>query len=107
MLNRHSSNGVIWDFLFFTLKWMLGLGITATAMVAAAYAFFQFLGRRWLEARFAERLEKFKHDQNQEIERLRYRINALMDRTTKLHQHEFEVLPKCLSGDNLIDMNRL
>jgi hypothetical protein len=81
------------DFLFFTLKWMLGLGITATAMVAAAYAFFQFLGRRWLEARFAERLEKFKHDQNQEIERLRYRINALMDRTTKLHQHEFEVLP--------------
>ena len=82
------------DFLIFTLKWILGLGITATAVVAAAYAVFQFLGKRWLEARFAERLERFKHDQNQEIERLRYRINALMDRTTKLHQHEFEVLPE-------------
>jgi len=47
-----------------------------------------------MAGRFAERLEKFKHDQNQEIERLRYRINALMDRTAKLHQHEFEVLPE-------------
>jgi hypothetical protein len=82
------------NFLIFALKWILGLGIAATAVVAAAYAVFQFLGKRWLEARFAERLEKFKHDQNQEIERLRYRINALMDRTTKLHQHEFEVLPE-------------
>src|SRR5208283_3440657 len=61
---------------------------------AAAYAAFQILGKKWLEARFAARLEKFKHDQNQEIERLRYRINGLMDRTAKLHQHEFEVLPE-------------
>lgn len=70
------------------------LGVTAAVAATAAFAAFQFLGKTWLEAHFAERLEKFKHDQNQEIERLRYRINALMDRTTKLHQHEFEVLPE-------------
>jgi hypothetical protein len=75
-------------------KWLVGLGVTATVAAATGFAAFQFLGKTWLEAHFAERLEKFKHDQNQEIERLRYRINALMDRTTKLHQHEFEVLPE-------------
>jgi hypothetical protein len=84
------------DLVALTFKWIASLGITATvaAAAAAAYATFQFLGKKWLDAHFAVRLEKFKHDQNQEIERLRYRINALMDRTTKLHQHEFEVLPE-------------
>src|SRR5271154_6132179 len=58
------------------------------------FALFQWLGKKWLETRFAKNLELFKHEQSQEIERLRYRINALMDRTTKLHQHEFEVIPE-------------
>jgi hypothetical protein len=75
-------------------KWIANLGLSATVAAASGFATFQFLGKKWLDARFAERLEKFKHDQNQEIERLRYRINALMDRTAKLHQHEFEVLPE-------------
>src|SRR6266851_4672852 len=82
------------DLIALAFKLIAALGVTATVATAAAYAAFRFLGKKWLEARFAERLEKFKHDQNQEIERLRYRINALMDRTTKLHQHEFEVLPQ-------------
>jgi hypothetical protein len=76
------------------LKSLVELGITGSLAATAAYGAFRFLGKKWLDARFAERLERFKHDQNQEIERLRYRINALMDRTTKLHQHEFEVLPE-------------
>ena len=80
------------DLITLALKWIAGLGITASVAAAAAYAAFQFLGKPWLDARFAERLEKFKHDQNQEIERLRYRINDfVMDRTTQPHQHEFEV----------------
>lgn len=82
------------DVLVLIFKWIAGLGITVTVAVTAAYATFKFLGKKWIDSHFAERLEKFKHDQNQEIERLRYRINALMDRTTKLHQHEFEVLPE-------------
>lgn len=82
------------DLVALTFKWIVGPGITAIVAAAAGYTAFQFLGKTWLEARFAERLEKFKHDQNQEIERLRYRINALMDRTTKLHQYEFEALPE-------------
>lgn len=75
------------------LHWIARLGITSTVAAAAGVAAFQFLGKKWLDAHFAERLEKLRYDQNQEIERLRYRINALMDRTAKLHQYEFEVLP--------------
>ncbi len=82
------------DLVAATFKWIAGLGITATVAAVAAYTAFQFLGKKWLDAHFAKRLAKFTHDQNQEIERLRFRINALMDRTTKLHQHEFEVLPE-------------
>lgn len=75
-------------------KWLAGLGITGGLAATIAYGAFQFLAKKWLDERFTERLETFKHAQNQEMERLRYRINALFDRTTKLHQHEFDVLPE-------------
>ncbi len=83
--------------MFMGLEAILGLiqqlSITAVATGLFAWAAFKWFGKKWLESQFAQRLERFKHEQNQEIERLRYRINALMDRTAKLHQHEFEVLP--------------
>jgi hypothetical protein len=85
------------DLIELALKWIAGLGITAGVAGGAGYTAFQFFGKKWLDAHFAERLEKFRHEQNQEIERLRYRVNALMDRTAKLHQHEFEVLPEVWS----------
>lgn len=75
------------------LDFLTQLGVTASATLLFAWVGFRWFGSKWLEAQFSERLERFKHEQNQEIERLRFRINALMDRTTKLHQHEFEVLP--------------
>lgn len=79
------------------MSWLQDVAPTLLSSLGAtglAWLAFQWLGKRWLESQFAERLERFKHVQNEEIERLRFRINALMDRTTKLHQHEFEVLPK-------------
>jgi len=58
------------------------------------YQVFKYSGERWLNAKFEERLAAYKHAQQQEIERLRFKINALMDRTTKLHEREFDVLPE-------------
>ena len=68
--------------------------VKGVSFAAIAFAFFQFLGKKWLDSRFAERLESFKHDQQKELETLRFKINSLFDRTTKLHQREFEVLPE-------------
>lgn len=60
---------------------------------AFAYAIFVWLGKKWLEERFARRLEDYKHKQNQELEHYRYQINALFNRITKIHEKEIEVLP--------------
>jgi hypothetical protein len=61
------------------------------------YNIFKFFGEKWLNSKFEERLEAYKHEQQKELERLKFKINALMDRTTKLHQREFDVLPEAWS----------
>jgi hypothetical protein len=53
----------------------------------------RYLADKWLTSKFNQRLEQFKHAQQVEMENLRFKINSLFDRTTKLHQREFEVVP--------------
>ena len=70
------------------------LVLTALATTGLATWAFKILGEKWLSAKFSERLEAYKHAQQKELERLKFNINSLMDRTTKLHQYEFDVLPE-------------
>ena len=67
-------------------------GITLTVVVTAAWLLFRFLGDKWLSGKFDERLEAFRSAQQQEIERLKLRINTAFDWTVKLQGREFEVL---------------
>jgi hypothetical protein len=39
-------------------------------------------------------MANFRHEQQKEIERLKFEINSLMDRRLKLYSHEFNVLPE-------------
>ena len=59
-----------------------------------AYQAFKHFAAKWLDARFEKNLQQLVHDQNKEIERLRSDLTKSFDRATKLHQREFEVLPK-------------
>jgi hypothetical protein len=52
------------------------------------------LAEKWLNAKFAERLSAYQHVQQRELEQLKFQISALLDRTVKLHQREFDVLPE-------------
>jgi hypothetical protein len=70
------------------------LGFGFASITALAYWVFKQFGEKWLNVKFSERLKDYKHSQHRELEKLKFSINALMDRTTKLHQHEFEVLPE-------------
>lgn len=74
--------------------YVANLGLSWVGAVVAAWASFRFLGKRWIEDKFARELETFKHAKNREIEELRGEVNALLDRTVKLHAKEFEVLPE-------------
>ncbi len=58
------------------------------------YGVFKHLAAKWLDARFDQRLQALKHEQQKEIERLKVKVSALLDRAVKLHQREFEVLPE-------------
>jgi hypothetical protein len=58
-----------------------------------ALAVTRIFGERWLNHRFATKMAEFTHAQDRQIEQLKFRISALIDRRTKLHQREFEVLP--------------
>ncbi len=64
------------------------------------YQAFKYLAVKWLDARFEERLQALKHQHDKEIEELRFKISAMLDRATKLHQREFEVLPDAWSKLN-------
>ncbi|MGR9345555.1 hypothetical protein ACU8NW_13200 [Rhizobium leguminosarum] len=92
--------GQIWVYLWTAWDWSrsaLALfsvaGISIMGLVAAAYALFKFLGEKWLNQKFAEQLEAYKSEQARELERLRHKINGVFDRTKRLHDREYEVLP--------------
>ena len=70
------------------------VGLIIAASAAIAYVLFRRYGEKWIESKFEAELASSKHEHQKELERLRFQINALLDRTIKLHQHEFEVLPE-------------
>jgi len=85
------------DILNEFFKLIGGVASIGLASSAFAYAMFRLFTTKWIETRFSERLETFKHQQNQEIEHLRFRINTVMDWNVKLHQREFDILPETWS----------
>ena len=61
---------------------------------AVAIGMFKTLGKGWLDQQFKERLERLKHEQAKEIEAGRQKVQAIFSRISKVHEKEFEVLPK-------------
>tara|TARA_R110002074_G_scaffold274395_1_gene445907 strand:- start:65 stop:787 length:723 start_codon:yes stop_codon:yes gene_type:complete len=60
----------------------------------AVWAFLKLFSEKMIESKFSKELEAFKHVQQRELEQLKFAINSSLDRTSKLHQHEFETLPE-------------
>jgi len=83
---------------------VVGIAVSGLAGVSGlafiVYKGFQHLAVKWLDAKFAERLQALKHMQDKEMEQLRFKIAAMLDRTVKLHQREFDVLPEAWSKLN-------
>ena len=75
------------------LKFIGEIVVYGGGAVGLAYAIFVFLGKNWIENRFAARLQEYKSTQDKELEDVKYRINTLFSRVTKIHEKEYEVLP--------------
>jgi hypothetical protein len=77
---------------------LLGYVTAATGVVAfisgIAWAVFRAVSKKWLDAKFAERFADYQHRQTLQGDAFRSDLAALLDRATKLHAQEFEVLPK-------------
>jgi hypothetical protein len=82
------------------LKVIGGIVLAGGGLSLIVYQAFKHLAAKWLDARFEERLQALKHQHGKEIEELRFKISTMLDRATKLHQREFEVLPEAWSKLN-------
>lgn len=79
------------DAIFSFLGQLVAYGGGAAAV---AYVLFQYLGKKWIENKFAERLEHLRHTQALELQRLRVEIDSLLSGAIKLQDKEFEALPE-------------
>jgi hypothetical protein len=82
------------DFITSLLSIIGFVVVGAGAIGGFAWWLFRTFSEKWLNAKFEERLAAYKHEQQKELEHLKFSINAQMDRATKLHQKEFEALPE-------------
>lgn len=70
------------------------IGLPAGIAIFVCVLFIKYLAPKWLEKKFAK-----------ELEELKFKINSLFDRVTKIHEKEFEVLPIAWEKlDDLLDL---
>jgi hypothetical protein len=85
------------------LKWVGGFSLTTISFAgiwALATHMSKRFGEKWLDSKFDEKLQALRHAHDKELEDLRFKIATLLDRATKLHSREFEVLPEAWSRLN-------
>jgi len=78
-----------------------GAAVILGALAGFAYWLFKLFSEKWLAAKFEMQMVQHRHLQAQELERLKFDIQGLLDRRIKLQQKEFEVVPAAL--DLMID----
>lgn len=62
--------------------------------IVILFGFIKWFGQKWFANQFDESLEEFKREQSEILEHYRYQINSQFNRIVKIHDKEFEVLPK-------------
>jgi len=97
VLGRTNTSMETLDPLF---KFVGGIVLAGGGISLIVYQIFKHLASKWLDSKFDERLQALRHLHGKEIEQLKFRISTLLDRATKLHQREFDILPEAWSKLN-------
>ena len=88
------------DPLILVFGFLLKVLVAGGGLVLIVYQAFKHLSVKWLDSKFDERLQSFRYKQGKEIEELRLKIATMLDRTVKLNQREYDVLPEAWSKIN-------
>jgi hypothetical protein len=83
-------------------QWIKNAWPTIVVISVAAWGYFEFVGKKWVEHRFSRDLEAFKGEQQKELEayksqqqeELERLLHRLSSRISKIHEKEFKVLPQ-------------
>ncbi|PPC91069.1 MAG: hypothetical protein CTY34_05310 [Methylobacter sp.] len=67
---------------------------TGGGAAGVSYLLFRFLGEKWIENKFTERLEQLRHGHDLELLRLKVEIDALLDGAIRLQGEGWEVVKK-------------
>jgi hypothetical protein len=67
-------------------------GISVLSLAAAAYGLFKWFGGKWLENKFAERLQSLKTEQDKATRHVQSTIDREIHRAKKLYDNEFTAL---------------
>ncbi len=72
-------------------KYIVGAG----GIVAVAFGVFRFLGTKWLDAKFNERLQTLKAAEDRSVRHIQSTIDREIHRAKKLYDNEFTALSEC------------
>ena len=75
------------------LKFIGQMVFVGGGAAAMALGLFYFLGKSLVDQKFAQALEKYRSEQNAELEKLKLKINTLFNKVVKIHDREYEILP--------------
>ena len=59
-----------------------------------AYLLFQWLGKTWIENKFAAKLKDLEHDHAVAVARLRVEVESMLGGALKIQERDFKVLPE-------------
>jgi hypothetical protein len=75
------------------VQWLATIGVSGLTAVTAVWVAGKYLADAWLKSRFDKALEAFRSEKARELEAFKFQGSRLLDRATKIHQREIEILP--------------
>lgn len=73
---------------------LVRFGITSVGAVAVAYAAFRHFAQKWLDSKFAERLEAIRHDYALQVAQAKVRFDSLLTARIRDQENDFKLLPE-------------
>lgn len=77
------------------LAWFGGVSAVVLLSVGATVSAFKYFGEKWIEQKLQKDLQRHRHAQSVEIQRLRLEIETLLNGSRLIQQKEFDEIQQC------------